>query len=81
LAIPSGSDIPDSNHVFLGWTLDKSGNGKVYTKVGDGIPFEADLYAVWTTPDGDIKTKITPSGNTSLVHTDGSGSAEIEYGL
>ncbi len=80
LAIPSGSDIPDGNHVFLGWTLDKSGNGKVYTKVGDGIPFEADLYAVWTTPDGDIKTKVTPSGNTSLVHTDGSGSAEIEYG-
>ncbi|MDE7349404.1 MAG: hypothetical protein K2N53_07055, partial [Clostridia bacterium] len=64
LYTPTAGEAPDSNHEFVGWTLEKDGSGKVFTTVVDGVPWEAKLYAVWKVPDSKISVSLTPSGNT-----------------
>ncbi|MDE6606049.1 MAG: hypothetical protein K2K85_08555, partial [Clostridia bacterium] len=52
-----------ANHVFLGWTDDKTGASKPFTSLPSGYFGEITLYAVWGLPDSyvtnNIKTSIT----------------------
>ena len=80
LYTPNALEAPDSNHVFMGWTLEKDGSGKVFTTVIDGVPWEAKLYAVWKLPDSALSVSLTPSGNT-LVYDAATKKASIEYGF
>ncbi|MDE6605160.1 MAG: InlB B-repeat-containing protein, partial [Clostridia bacterium] len=52
-----------ANHVFLGWTTDKSGDTEPYTKLPSGVFGDVTMYAVWGLPDSyvtnNIKTSIT----------------------
>ena len=75
------------NHIFEGWTADKSGNGDVFTDLPDEL-YEEDvtLYAVWGVPDGTVTPILGAASSVSgsdLTATDGTvskaGSAVATY--
>jgi len=75
------------NHIFEGWTADKSGNGDVFTDLPDEL-YEEDvtLYAVWGVPDGTVTPILGAASSVSgsdLTATDGTvskaGSAVVTY--
>ena len=67
---PSSAYIK-TNHVFLGWTDDKTGASEPFTTLPSGYFGEITLYAVWGLPDSYVNANIT----TSLT----SDKDEIEY--
>ncbi|MDE7070517.1 MAG: hypothetical protein K2O86_00910, partial [Clostridia bacterium] len=58
-----------TNHVFLGWTMDKTGNTAPYTTtLPSGIFGDVTFYAVWGAPEGyatsNVKTSLSVDKNT-----------------
>ncbi|MDE6474895.1 MAG: InlB B-repeat-containing protein [Clostridia bacterium] len=48
----------NANHVFLGWTDDKTGNSEPFTELPSGLYGDVTLYAVWGLPDSYVKANI-----------------------
>ncbi|MDE5654180.1 MAG: InlB B-repeat-containing protein, partial [Clostridia bacterium] len=51
----------NSNHVFLGWTDDPTGESEPLTELPSGLFGNITLYAVWTLPDTYVSSRITTS--------------------
>ncbi|MDE6276185.1 MAG: InlB B-repeat-containing protein [Clostridia bacterium] len=64
---PSGS-----NHIFVGWTLDKTGNGKTYKNIPAGLYGDVTMYAVWDVPQGSIE-------KATIISKETDGAFSIEY--
>ena len=60
LPTPESSDIKE-NHVFLGWTNDKSGSSEPFDNLPSGLFGDVTLYAVWGVPEGYAATYIEDS--------------------
>ncbi len=60
LPTPEASHIK-TNHVFKGWTDDKSGESKPYTTLPGHLYGNETLYAVWGLPESYIQANITSS--------------------
>ena len=50
-----------TNHVFLGWTMDKTGNTAPYTTLPSGIFGDVTMYAVWGLPTTYVNNNIATS--------------------
>jgi len=72
-ALPQPEEVKD-NHVFLGWTADKSGESEPYKKLPSGLYGDVTLYAVWGLPDSYvdayIQTSIGVKDNISTIEYD-----------
>ncbi|MDE6275777.1 MAG: InlB B-repeat-containing protein [Clostridia bacterium] len=63
----------DDNHDFVGWTLDKSGNGDVFTTLPDNAYGDLKLYAVWDNPNATASVTVYNSKTAD-------NTATLEYG-
>ena len=72
LPTPESSDIKE-NHVFLGWTNDKSGSSEPFDTLPSGLFGDVTLYAVWGVPEGYAATYIKDSlaADKTLIEYDG----------
>ena len=50
-----------TNHIFLGWTKDKTGKTEPYTTLPSGIFGDVTMYAVWGLPTSYVNSNITTS--------------------
>ncbi len=64
---------PDANHKFVGWTIDKSGAGDVFTTLPDNIYGNLKLYAVWDNPNTTASISLYNSKTENNTDT-------LEYG-
>ena len=62
------------NHVFMGWTDDKSGNSEPFTELPAGYFGDITLYAVWGLPSSylsNIKAELTVKDSIEEIEYDG----------
>ncbi|MDE7209781.1 MAG: InlB B-repeat-containing protein, partial [Clostridia bacterium] len=69
----SAPTAPDANHKFVGWTIDKSGAGDVFTTLPDNIYGNLKLYAVWDNPNTTASISLYNSKTENNTDT-------LEYG-
>ncbi|MDE6473689.1 MAG: InlB B-repeat-containing protein, partial [Clostridia bacterium] len=62
----------DSNHVFVGWTLDKSGEGAIYKNIPIDLYGDVTMYAVWDVPQASVTKE-------SIISAESDGAFSKEY--
>ncbi|MDE6604543.1 MAG: hypothetical protein K2K85_00790, partial [Clostridia bacterium] len=61
-----------NNHVFVGWTLDKTGNGAIYKNIPNDFYGDVTMYAVWDVPQASVTKE-------SIISAESDGAFTKEY--
>ncbi len=62
----------DSNHIFIGWTLDNGGEGAIYKNIPIDLYGDVTMYAVWDVPQASVTKE-------NIISAESNGTFSKEY--